>query len=180
MGYIARNISNGYAYLLKQEVQPGATLDLEKVFEGFCKPKKSSKAEPAKYSEYTKDQFSEFLDRVKTEWAADRTVWQIEMPDNVEITKSAVPKTEPNRKTAKRKTAIETRASERRITNADISPKEMAWLEYNDASKKLVHSCSDARKLKMALKLARNLAGRERMRDLIEDRIQELSVDGVV
>jgi hypothetical protein len=180
MGYKVRNISKGYAYLLKEEVKPGDVLDLEKVFEGFCKPKMVARSEKEpRHIEYTKDQFPEFLEKVRTQWAADRGTWSLELPDNVSDSTSPAPSS-PSKKTQKRKTAIENRKSQRKISNSDVTPKEMAWMPFNKETENTINSCSDPRKLKMAHKLVRNLAGQERVRKLIEDRIAELNVDGVV
>jgi hypothetical protein len=180
MGYIVRNVSKGYAYLLKREVAPNGTLDLEEVFEGFCKPKRSKRAEEPKYYEYTKDQFPKFLERVKKEYAVDQGVWRLELPNNGESNNAApIPNAAAAKKTQKRSTAITSRAASRK-TSSDVTPKEMAWLTYDDASKKIINNCSEVRKLKMAHKLARNLAGQERVRDILANRIAELSVDGVV
>ena len=178
MGYIARNISKSFAYLLKEEVAPNGTLDLEKVFEGFCKPKMVARSEKVPtHIEYTPDQFPVFLSRVMNEWAKDRTTWSLEFPDDVEVVQ---PVAAPSRKTQKRKTSLEARGKIKKINSGDITPKEMAWLPYNKESEATINTCSDARKLKMALKMARNLAGQERIRGIIEDRIAELNVDGVV
>jgi hypothetical protein len=181
MGYKVRNISKGYAYLLKEEVAPGAVLDLEKIFQGFCKPKMVARSEKEpRHIEYTKDQFPEFLDKVRNEWAADRGTWSLELPDNlVGDAVSPVPSS-PSRKNQKRKTAIENRKSQRKMNTSDVTPKEMAWMPFSKEAESTVNNCSDARKLKMAHKLVRNLAGQERVRKLIEDRIAELNVDGVV
>lgn len=182
MAYIARNISGKYAMLLKHQVKPDGILDLETIFEGFCKPKKTSKAEPARASEFTRDQFSEFLD-----WIADKAdprEWAFEFDEENLATKVSRPaKTTgalPTTIKRKRSQVLATRESKRKTDTAELAPKQIAVLPFNDATKNTIADCADVRKLKAALKMAKNLAGQERVRNLLEERIQELASEGII
>ena len=193
MPYIVRNISSGYKILLKHQVQPGGILDLEEVFEGFCKPKRSKRAQEAKYSEYTKDDFQEFLDKVENVYARNRGVWEFDFSGDEasdaerKKKKSAQkkkyaadhPQVAVTRKDKKRKAAMITRRNIRRAIDGDITPKEMAWLPFNEDTKNIISNCRKPQTLKLALKLARNISGQERVRDLIDRRLLELMTDGV-
>jgi hypothetical protein len=57
-----------------------------------------------------------------------------------------------------------------------ITPKEIAWLPFDEVSKKIISDVTDQRLLKMALRLAKNITGQERIRKLIEDRLNELHI----
>jgi hypothetical protein len=186
MPYIARNISGGYKRLLKHEVAPNGTLDLEEVFEGFCKPKKAKKNEEAKYSEWTEDQFPEFLKRVEQDYANDRRSWVLEYTDGPRARRGAMAtKESPAKKKAqieqnvtmreqRQKEAHNTRKQVRRAVEGGMTPKDLAWLPPTEASKKIIDNCSNALALKHAIKLARNIAGQEHVRDLLERRLIEL------
>jgi hypothetical protein len=190
MPYIARNISGGYKILLKHQIPPGGSLDLEEVFEGFCKPKRSKKAQEAKHAEWSPDQFPEFLERVETEYARDRGTWQLDFSEGPRTKKGAVaerkkaaakesfPKEENSRlqrKEEKKQTIQASRKKIRRALDGDMSPKELAWLKMSEETKKIIDNCNDALVIKHAVKLARNIAGQERVRDLLERRLIELS-----
>lgn len=181
MAYLARNISANYAILLKQQVPPGGVIDLAESFLGFCKPKKSSKAEIPKYSEFSEEQFPEFL--LWVEEMADRRTWILEFnelsPSGGKLSKQAVDGS-PKRKSVRRQQTMTTKVSQKKASSTELVPKEIALLPYTDATKKLILDCSDIRKIKLALKLARNLAGQEKVRGLLEDRVSELATEGIV
>jgi hypothetical protein len=179
MAYIARNISGKYAILLKLQVKPDGTIDLQEVFEGFCKPKKSSKAEPARHSEFTREQFPEFLEWVASK--ADPREWAFEFDGDTQApvrnkVSGALPTTIRRKKTQ----ALATRSAQRKVDTSELSPKQIAVLQFNDSTKKTISDCSDLRKLKAALKMAKNLAGQERVRNLLEERLQELASEGII
>lgn len=185
MPYIARNISGGYKILLKHQVPPDGTLDLEEVFEGFCKPKKSKKNEEAKYSEWSPDQFQEFLSRVEQDYASDRRSWVLEYTDGPRAKRGAAARVKETaskkqieqnvaKREARQKEAYNTKKQVRRANEGTLTPKELAWLPPNESSKKIIDNCSDALALKHAIKLARNIAGQEHIRDLLDRRLIEL------
>jgi len=177
MAYIARNISDKYAMLLKHQVKPDGTIDLQELFEGFCKPKKTSRAEPARHSEFTRDQFDEFLEMVQEK--ADPREWALEFDGDVQA--ASRPKATGFRALPKKKKQVlSVKQDKRKTDTAGLTPKQIALLPFNDASKKTVADCADVRKLKAALKMAKNLAGQERLRNLLEVRLQELASEGVV
>ena len=185
MPYIARNISGLYKILLKHQVAPNGILDLEEVFAGFCKPKRSKKAQEAKIAEWAPDQFQEFLEKVENEYARDRGIWQLEFsstsPEKTSSRKketATVSSAESDRLARRDERMKEVQTSRRRIRRAiegDMTPKELAWLKMNEETKKIIDNCQDVLTLKHAVKLARNIAGQERVRDLLERRLLELS-----
>jgi hypothetical protein len=180
MAYIARNISGKYAILLKQQIKPDGVIDLETAFEGFCKPKKTSRAEPARYSEFTRDQFPEFLAWVTEK--ADPREWEFEFDGDVEVPTKPRPKVTGAGSPIKRKNrnVLATREANRKADTAELSPKQIALLPFSDSTKKTLSDCTDVRKLKAAVKMAKNLAGQERVRNLLEGRLQELASEGIV
>ena len=184
MPYVARNISGLYKILLKHQVPPNGTLDLEEVFAGFCKPKKSKKAQEAKVAEWAPDQFQEFLEKVENEYARDRGIWQLEFSaasakkasSRKKETAEVSPETERAARRDQRMQEVQTsRRRIRRAIDGDMTPKELAWLKMNEETKRIIDNCNDALILKHAIKLARNIAGQERVRDLLERRLLEVS-----
>lgn len=185
MPYIARNISGGYKILLKHQIPPNGILDLEEVFEGFCKPKRSKKAQEVKHAEWTADQFPDFLEKVQTEYAKDRGIWQLDFSEGPRRKKGAVAEKKAKevqeednaltRKDKKQKDLVAARKKIRRAADGDMSPKELAWLKMSPETAKIIDNCSSALVLKHAIKLARNIAGQERVRDLLERRLIEVS-----
>jgi len=196
MGWMIKNIGKGYGWVLKHQLGPGELLDLEETFKGFCSPKKSSRAMIPKFSEFSEDEFDEFLDWVREEIVVDTSQFQI-------INSSVKPKSngdlshlKKRRSLAKAEKAIEEgtihdevdQLKEKRVTyknvgkklpsQKDMTPKEIAWLPFDDVSKKIISDVNDVKRLKMAFKLVRNIAGQERVRKLIEDRLSELAADG--
>jgi len=195
-----RNITNGYGWVLKHQVGPNESLDLRKIFAGFCQPKVSSREDLTKLkaaekrgskipfkAAWSPDQFDAFVDWVQNEVATDRRKWVFEFSDidngeepvqKVKATRAPVDSTKI-RKSENKKSTSGTRAVRRKISKDEYTAKQIAWFEYNDQNKKVISECSDVRKLKMALKLARNLAGQERVRILIEERIVDLGTEGI-
>lgn len=185
MPYRVRNISGGYKILLKHQVPPNGTLDLEEVFEGFCKPKRSKKAQEVKHAEWTADQFPDFLEKVKTEYAKDRGIWDFDFSEGPRPKKGAVAEKKAKaeqeetnglaKKDKKKQDLVAARKKMRRAADGEMSPKELAWLKMSEETKKIIDNCSDGLVLKHAIKLARNIAGQERVRDLLERRLIEVS-----
>jgi hypothetical protein len=189
MPYIARNISGGYKILLKHQIPPGGSLDLEEVFEGFCKPKRSKKAVEAKHSEWSPDQFKDFLERVENEYARDRGAWQLDFSDGPSAKRGAMAKKKRDedaiigqdessrlqRKEQKKKSVQTSRKNIRRAIDGELTPKELAWLKMSEETRKIIDNCNSALIIKHAVKLAKNIAGQERVRDLLEKRLIELS-----
>ena len=185
MPYIIRNISKGYQILLKHQVAPGGALDLEDVFEGFCKPKRSKKNQEAKYAEWSTEQFPEFLEKVETEYAMDRGIWRLDFSEDVKGAKKTSTRTRVKIPALVEETAVSKREQKkqelhtarkkiRRAMDDEMMPKELAWLKYNEETKKIISNCSNPQVLKHAIKLARNIAGQERVRDLLDNRLMEL------
>ena len=184
MPYIVRNISKGYQILLKHQVAPGGSLDLEEVFEGFCKPKRSKKNQEAKYAEWSIDQFPEFLDKVETEYAMDRGIWRLDFTKDDATTKKTSTRTRVkvapveeavvSKREQKKQELHTARKRIKRAMDDEVTPKELAWLKYNEDTKKIISNCSNSQVLKHAIKLARNIAGQERVRDLLDNRLMEL------
>jgi hypothetical protein len=203
MAYYVKNISENFAWILKNQLGPGETLNLTKVFQGFCKPKAASRAEAgkAKFAEFKEDEFDEFLDWVQEEILVDKGVFELlndaDLPEGDE-SNDADFETKKSRRRAFRKAAkpagdIKVRGDaeaikEKRITHKqvgnklpsqrEISPKEIAWLPFDGVSKKIISDIDDMRRLKTAFRLVRNINGQERTRKLIEDRINELASVG--
>jgi hypothetical protein len=178
MPYIAKNISKGYQILLKHQVAPGGELDLEEVFEGFCKPKRSKKNEEPRYAEWAPDEFPQFLERVETDYAADRGVWKFDFTDapkkNRGKQRTEVLETMVTKREQKKKDAMRAKKNVKRALDDDVTPKELAWLTYGDDAKKIINNISNPQILKHSIKLARNIAGQERVRDLLDSRLMEL------
>lgn len=196
MAFYIRNISQNYAWILKNQLGPGETLNLNKLFEGFCKPKASTRgeAEPgvAKFSEFNEEEFDDFMDWVKEEILTDKGVFEI-IDDTVlpEPEIEASPK-KKRRSMSKAKRPIgdikvrgvddklkESRATHKQLgkklpSQKDLSPKEIAWLPADGISRKIIEDIDDMRRLKTAFRLVRNISGQERTRKMIEDRIAEL------
>lgn len=193
-----KNVSAGYAWILKHQLAPGEALDLQKVFKGFCKPKKSSRAEEARYSEFKEGDYDEFIDWVKEEIMLDKATFAL-------VDESIMDTTEEDKAYGKKRRALSRAARpvgdtsvrgpmkdeaeelrEKRLTNKvigkklpskeKITPKEIAWLPFDEVSKKIIGDVTDQRLLKMALKLAKNITGQERIRKAIEDRLNELHI----
>ena len=201
MSFYIRNISNNYAWILKNQIGPGETLNLNKVFEGFCKPKAATRGQAElnvkKFSEFRDDEFDEFMDWVKEEILLDKGKFEI-------IDDTTLPEPEPQSdhiskkrraiaKAARPVGDVEIRGSKealqaKRVTNKqlgkklpsekDMSPKEIAWLPADGMSRKIIEGIDDIRRLKTAFRLVRNISGQERTRKMIEDRIAELSSMG--
>lgn len=196
MAFYIRNISQNYAWILKQQLGPGETLNLDTVFKGFCKPKAATRgeAEPhvKKFSEFTENEFDDFMEWVQEEIMLDKGTFEI-------IDDTVLPEPEPEKATGKRRRAmskakkpvgdIKVRGSEdalkeARVTNKqlgkklpsqkDLSPKEIAWLPADGISRKIIEDIDDMRRLKTAFRLVRNISGQERTRKMIEERIAEL------
>jgi hypothetical protein len=205
MAYLVRNISKGYARLLKHEAGPGQTIDLEQVFKGFCVPKVSSKDDAKKIerfekdgrphglkAEFEEDEFDEFIDWVIQDVGINPTVWATELEEespNIKVSKSSKSK-ERRAKKAKKATvttgAGETRVEQNRksqqtlLAREKLTAKEMAMLDPNDKiSAEVINHCSDFKKVKLALRLAKNLSGQERIRMLLEKRVTDLQISGI-
>lgn len=197
MSFYIRNISEGYAWILKNQLGPQETLNLNKVFEGFCKPKRSSRGEEPKFSEFKENEFDEFMEWVKDEILTDKNTFEL-YDDSVMPEEDEIPEVKPTRrhvaKAAKPVGDIKVRGDvealkEKRVThkpiggkklpsNKEMSPKEIAWLPFDKTSKKIIDEIDDTRRLKTAYRLVRNINGQERTRRLIEDRINELASVG--
>lgn len=203
MALYVRNITEEYKWILKTELAPGASLNLNETFKNFCKPKVSRRAdaEPGvpKFSEFKEDEFDEFMLWINEEIITDKNSFEI--IDDTDLTEDEL---DPyahlpiEEKKAKRRSMRRAKApsGETKVRGAEelkkkrqthkqtgnklpsekaMSPKEIAWLPYDKMSKNIVEGIDDVRRLKTALRLARNLNGQERTRKLIEDRINELS-----
>jgi hypothetical protein len=188
MPYIARNISGGYKILLKHQIPPGGSLDLEEVFEGFCEPKRSKKAVEAKHSEWSPEQFKDFLEKVESEYARDRGIWQLDFSEGPRPKRGAMAKKKADevvsgqddvsrlkRKEQKTRATQTSKKNIKRAMEGEMTPKELAWLKMSEETKKIIDNCNNALLIKHAVKLARNIAGQERVRDLLERRLIELS-----
>jgi len=196
MSWFVRNISENYAWVLKNQLGPGETLNLNKVFEGFCKPKKSSRGDEAKFSEFKEDQFDDFLEWVQDEILVEKGIFELyddaKVPEVEEVKET---KRVPRHalKAAKPVGEVKVRGDseslgEKRVTHKqvgkklpsekDLSPKEIAWLPPDITSKRIIGEIDDTRRLKTAYRLVRNINGQERTRRLIEDRINELAAVG--
>jgi hypothetical protein len=203
MAYYIKNISENYAWVLKNQLGPGETLNLTKVFQGFCKPKAASRAEAdnPRFSEFREDEFDEFLDWVQEEILVDRGIFEllndVDIPEgNEEFSEdlnTRMSKRRAFRKAARPVGDVKVRADvdaikEKKVTHKqvgkklpsqkDISPKEIAWLPFDNVSKRIIGDIDDMRRLKTAFRLVRNINGQERTRKLIEDRINELASVG--
>lgn len=199
MAFYIRNVSKNYAWILKQQLGPGETLNLNKVFEGFCKPKASTRgeAEPGvkKFSEFTEDEFEDFMEWVKEEIMLDKGSFEI-VDDTVLPEPEPEPEDAPSKKKRRalakaKKPAgdIKVRGSEEALGDArvthkqlgkklpsqkNLSPKEIAWLPADGMSRKIIEDVDDMRRLKTAFRLVRNISGQEQTRKMIENRIAEL------
>jgi hypothetical protein len=196
MGWMVKNIGKGYAWILKTRLGPGEMLDLEETFKGFCIPKKSSRAMVPKFSEFKEGEFDEFMEWIRDEIVVDASQFQIINSSVRSKESSDLSHLKKRRSLAKAEKAIEEstihdevdQLKEKRVTyknvgkklpsQKDMTPKEIAWLPFDDVSKKIISDVNDVKRLKMAFKLVRNIAGQERTRKLIEDRLSELAADG--
>jgi hypothetical protein len=169
MKYYVKNISRKHAFILKQTVASGERVDLEKLFKDFCKPKYNSKKEVVASPEFNENQFNDFLKWVNG-LASDRGVWEVMFngkyvpADSVNI--DPVIKRTPTRRS--RKTKLEVLKIEH------LAPTDIAWLPFDDLTKKMITECTDLKKMKASFSLVRNLAGQERLRKLIETQIHIL------
>jgi len=178
MAYLARNISGKYAILLKEQVKPDATIDLETIFEGFCKPKRTAKAGIIGNSEFTRDQFPVFLDWVQD--IADPRLWAFEFDGTISLSPAKRNRiAQGSTQKRKRQNVFAVRETRRKMDTAGLTPKQIALLPADDVGKSTIEDCVDLRKLKAALSMAKNLAGQERVRGWLEDRLQELATEGV-
>ena len=203
-----KNRTANFAWILGRQIPPGEYLNLNEVFEGFCAPKISSRDQLKKIdierqqgkpisaiAEFKEDEFDLFMDWVENELAIDRGTWEIVRQD-LSSSESVKVEPKPSAKQAKAKPAVtsgkRTRNSGQILAVNDVrrkipdnikglSPKEIAWLPYNDKTKKLIQdmSADNIRDLKAAFRLVRNIAGQERTRKLIQDRIDELAAEGI-
>lgn len=204
MAFFVRNISDNYAWILKNQLGPGDTLNLHKVFQGFCKPKRSHRAEEPKFAEFNENEFEDFMDWVRTEIVLDKGVFEIIDDDTLPeasfddgltieekkqrrraMRKAATPRGDTKVRVDKEKLdeikskkTTHKQVGRKLPSEKDLSPKEIAWLPYDGMSKQIIDGIGDARRLKSALRLARNLSGQERTRKLIEDRLNELAASG--
>lgn len=198
MSYYIKNKGQKHAWILKHQLSPGETLDLDEVFKGFCKPKPSTRgeAEPhvKKFSEFKENEFDDFMEWVREEIMLDRATFEI-------VDDSVLPKPDPelDEKSKKRRVMSkakkasgdikvrgwseealgEARATYKQLgkklpSEKDLSPKEIAWLPADGMSRKIIEDIDDIRRLKTAFRLVRNISGQERTRKMIEDRINEL------
>lgn len=203
MAYYIKNISENYAWILKNQLGPGETLNLTKVFQGFCKPKAASRAEAnnPRFSEFNEGEFDEFLDWVQEEILVDKGTFELlndaDLPEGEEeysedfatrtskrraFRKAAKPsgdvKVRGDAEAIKEKRATHKQVGKKLPSQKEISPKEIAWLPFDNVSKRIIEDIDDVRRLKTAFRLVRNINGQERTRKLIEDRINELSALG--
>lgn len=194
MTYFIKNISNNYVWVLKNQLAPGDTLNLDKVFEGICKPKASSRAEAEpdvpKFSEFKENEFDEFMDWVKEEIVTERGVLDIVEDVMEEATPEPTKKERRAFKKAKKpvgdikvrgdvEALTEKRQTHKQVgkklpSQKELSPKQIAWLPFDKTSKAIIGEMDDLKRLKSAFRLVRNLPAREQTRKLIEDRIAEL------
>jgi hypothetical protein len=116
MAHFLKNRSKKHAHILQRQVEPQASICLEDVFEGFCKPKVASKDDrkkldiaeqrgvdaPGIRSEYSPDDFDLFLEKAK-EMAKDQAIWEFWTDDKV---------TTLNRKNTPRKIVLQNAESD--------------------------------------------------------------------
>ena len=152
-------------------------------------------------AEFAPDEFDEFVDWVENDIAVDRGIWEIIR----DATKSPKVDRESTRKLRDQSTrlaeggqpkpavaqgrrgrqtqqVLAVQDIRRKIpSQVDLTPRDIAWLPYNEQTKKLISdmSADNIRDLKAAFRLVRNLSGQERTRKLIEDRINELATEGI-
>lgn len=208
MATYLKNRTANFAWILGRQIPPGEYLNLDEVFEGFCAPKISSRDQLKKVdaerqqgkeisaaAEFKEDEFDLFMDWVENELAIDRGIWEIIREDLPKITKEETKKVTASREAKAKPAAVAGRRSrntgqvlavndvKRKIPEniKGLTPKEIAWLPYNDRTKKLINdmSADNIRDLKAAFRLVRNIAGQERTRKLIQDRIDELAAEGI-
>ena len=201
MAFYVRNMTQEYKWILKHSLGPGETLNLNKVFDGFCQPKRSYRAETPKFSEFNVNEFDEFMDWIRTEIVVEKGTFEIIddqtlPPDNPNMDLSMEEKKQRRRAfrkaaepvgdikvrvdpdTLKDKKATHKQIGKKLPSQKDMSPKEIAWLPYDNISKQIIDNIDDTRRLKTAYRLVRNINGQERTRKLIEDRINELAALG--
>lgn len=197
-----QNISNNYAWILGRQVDPGEEIRLENVFQQYCSPKVSSKDDAKKRdldpdriaSEFGPNEYLEFIDWVENTLAVDRGIWRL-VRSNQSITDSQPPigkssssvVAKPAGGSGKRsrknsKQVMSVKDVKRKIPKSKkMTPKEIAWLPYNEHTKKLIEDMGsgDIKDLKAAFRIVRYISGQERIRKLIETKISDLAVEGV-
>jgi hypothetical protein len=175
---VIRNVSEGYGIILGTQLAPGDVLDLQEEFVRRCKPKKSSKAEPARFAEYKEDQLEEFLDFAEEKVRENPNKWRIEGRTGSATKVTTTRKVEKATSPASNSKRVVAGQRVMRVPSAkSLSPKELAWLPYDNNTKEIIGDFRDLKILKSAYKLVRNLAGQERVRRLIEDRLNELAAE---
>jgi hypothetical protein len=197
MSWYIRNISANYAWVLKNQLGPGDSLNLDKVFEGFCKPKRSSRGETPKFSEFKEGEFEDFLEWVREEILNDKGILELvddskepeieEVVDNKKVPRHVAKAVKP-KGDIKVRVDVEELQEKGRVTHkkigkklpseSEMSPKDIAWLPYDNTSKRIIGDIDDTRRLKTAFRLVRNISGQERTRKMIEDRLSELATEG--
>lgn len=110
MAHYVRNISKKHGYILQRQVEPQATICLEDIFPGFCKPKVASRDDKKKLedaeargievtginAEFQPDEFPRFLEMAR-KLAKDPALWQM-WSDEDAPEDSAVVEKKPNRR----------------------------------------------------------------------------------
>jgi len=173
--YYVRNIGERHGFILQHTLAPGETLDLEKLFRDFCKPKINKNKEVLAPPQFEKDNFEGFLSWV-SDIVVDRGRWELVYAERHVPAKIKEPHAVVNRKN---KLARGTEKARATLKAKDLTSKDIAWLPYDAQTKKIVEECNDAKKLKAALRLVKTLAGQERLRKLLEDQVASLAGEGI-
>jgi hypothetical protein len=186
MSHFVKNISNKHAIILKHQLAPGQSLDLEEVFKGFCQPKRVTSKGPETLPEYHEDEFGIFLEWVKQDLGNNQAIWRFSDAETEVVNPAKLPmtrKTRAQRRVEVPATAPAVKPAEKPVRRRNakddrsVTSKTIAWMPYEEA-KSLIAEVADTRKLKAALKLVRNISGQERVRKLIEERILDLAAIG--
>jgi len=69
-------------------------------------------------------------------------------------------------------------ARQRDLDAQHLTPQQLAWLPYDSKTIDLINSWKDVKKLKLAKKFVVAIPGQERLRKLIDERLNELASVG--
>lgn len=161
--YFIKNRSLNYQRILKHWFAPGDKGDLETLFVEFST---DSERVPAMFG---KDEFDKFISWVMETVEADPSNWEIIVPKNwnrPEVEEKEIEEENPWEEQLQSK-------SEKEYTGYNL-----AWLPYNEETKKIIARYPNAKELRKAEKIASGLAGRGKLRDLLNKRILELESQG--
>lgn len=164
MKFYLLNISNEPARILADWVDPGKKKDLEAAFKNY------SVSTPRQKAQFGEGDFDKFISWVAEAIKNLRHVWELKTPKNYKV------------KGSEEEIGIIS-AAEQHIKDEVSSFEEdatkfkghhIAFIDNYDSAKKVIERYQDPNELKVAERILINLAGKERIRELVIKRIRQL------